>query len=397
MKTALKLLLISSALFFWPLTFEQFETPKSWILISFACFSAFYVNWKNAIKDERSIVFFAFVVSSALSTIFSIDRNMSIWGNPQCPNGLLVTLSYFIVYLAIDFETHVWNGYKFKLNYSDLVDVIVFSGTTVSIYSIAQAMGFDFMAWNGTIKEGTFVRPPSSLGHPNFMAAYLAMVLPFSLQRIKGYGFKVGLYVTCSALMVVSIILSQSRGMWLASISSLSMYLFLTNAQLRSIVCGILGIVGLSAIVFFAFPQFRYGAEYRSKLIFTPSEPRLFYPTAAISIWKKYPLLGSGLDTFETAFQHERTDRYWEIERAGSPTRAHCEILNILATQGILGAGLVLLFSWLIFWRLFKYPNTDPAIASAITAFYVGNISGFTVISTGVLFVVCIGLLKESK
>jgi O-antigen ligase len=63
---------------------------------------------------------------------------------------------------------------------------------------------------------------------------------------------------------------------------------------------------------------------------------------AAWDIFRDHPLVGAGLDTFQIAFADKRTVAYWNLEWNGSPTRAHNEGLNILATQGLLG-GLAIL------------------------------------------------------
>ena len=63
---------------------------------------------------------------------------------------------------------------------------------------------------------------------------------------------------------------------------------------------------------------------------------------AAWDIFRDHPLVGTGLDTFQIAFADKRTVAYWNLEWNGSPTRAHNEALNILATQGLLGGLAVL-------------------------------------------------------
>src|SRR5581483_7087325 len=67
---------------------------------------------------------------------------------------------------------------------------------------------------------------------------------------------------------------------------------------------------------------------------------------AAWQIFREYPLTGCGLDCFPLAFAPHRTPDYWADEWGVTPTRAHDEPLQLLATQGLLGgvAGLVLLF-----------------------------------------------------
>src|SRR5437016_1256685 len=100
MKSVLFILLPTTALLYVPLYLEEFEQPKAFALVTFGCFMAFWVNWRQILKDRVAQVLVLFVASAALSAIYSIDHHISIFGNPKCPNGLLVILSYVVVYLA---------------------------------------------------------------------------------------------------------------------------------------------------------------------------------------------------------------------------------------------------------------------------------------------------------
>jgi tetratricopeptide (TPR) repeat protein len=129
---------------------------------------------------------------------------------------------------------------------------------------------------------------------------------------------------------------------------------------------------------------------------------------AAWDIFRDHPLLGSGLDTFQIAFAGKRTVAYWNIEWNGSPTRAHNEALNILATQGLLGglAVLVLAVGVVIAARRALRSSEEAlrssedrllavALLAGLVAFAVQDLFSFTVAGCGTLAVTQAALLSR--
>ena len=122
---------------------------------------------------------------------------------------------------------------------------------------------------------------------------------------------------------------------------------------------------------------------------------------AAWDIFRDHPLIGTGLDTFQIAFADKRTVAYWNLEWNGSPTRAHNEALNILATQGLLGglAVLVLVIGVVIAARRALRSRTDrPAgrrAARRPRRVRVQDLFSFTVAGCGTLAVTQAALLSR--
>lgn len=383
MRPAINVLLAASALLYFPLAFEEFDTPKAFALVAFACFAAPCVRWRQIKTDKVAQALAAFTVSAAASSALSIDWHMSIFGNPKCPMGLLVIAAYFVLYLATEsLETHI--------DQAKAISVMLWCALAVAAYSILQVMGIDPKVWTGTLQANGYTRPMSFQGHPNFYAQYLAMLLPFALYQK---------HRVLAVIMIGAVFLSQSRGMWLATGAGLVVYSLL---DIESTAKKVLPVLAAGAIIVVigtaSVPGLRATALDRLDNIVSPGPARLEYWKGALRIWKRAPMLGIGTDAFELGWQHQRTPEYWKMEHSGSPHRAHNEILNVMACQGLLGLAAILFVCLALALRAWRStsPFRAPTIA-ALVAFGVGSMSSFTVISVGVVFILCARLLKGDE
>lgn len=395
MKSIVGFIVILSALLFIPSTFiEDCESPKAWLIIAFSCFALFYVNWKKEFIQPIGIMLLAFVGSAIVSTFKSIDIHRSFGGDPHIPNGLILLIAYVIFYGVVK------QTFKNFVDRCFLVNCIIFTAAVVSVYAILQVFGIDFLKWSGFPVDGNYIRPPSTLGHPNYMASYLSMVLPFvlwahdktpSVRKLQRVGMRV-----IQIAIVAAICLSQSRGAWLATLASVSFYFLKSGQFKKKFGLFIAGCIAVFSIVFFTAPNFRENAANRIETIINPGSIRFYYNTAAIKIWKKHPWFGCGTDAYATAFPPERNAWYWINQPGGAPTRAHNEFLNILATQGLLGFGIY--SCWLVIIYITYRRSVSlfamPAAASLIS-FFVFNLSGFPIVSTNILFMICLVFLAK--
>src|SRR5439155_337436 len=145
---------------------------------------------------------------------------------------------------------------------------------------VAQA---DPIPWGNGSAFGAYIRPFSTLGHPNFLAAYLVMTLPI----IACFAWQAARQRRRVALVVLVLV---------GSLSCLGILLSLSRG-------------------------------------------------AGMEIFRDHPLCGCGLDTFPYAFAPKRTSEYWQSEWGATPTKAHNEAIHILATQGLLGAAAVVVLT----------------------------------------------------
>lgn len=390
MKTALFIIIPVIAFLYFPAAFEEFETPKSWAFVAFALFACFWVKWREVLSDKIAIYLALFTGSAAISTVYSIDKHVSFYGNVKCPAGLLVIFSYLVFYLAASKVLHR------KRNADDAISIMIGCGGVVSLYAISQVLGIDFVKWGGTLERFGYVRPMSTLGHPNFMAAFVGMILPFSLWRTDSARsiLEKRLFQGASILMVTAVLLSLSRGMVVAMLFGVLTYYFISGAVVRNFWRFFKATVTALIALLVLNPSFRQGALDRYPAFFSPGYARTQYLTAAVNIWKKNPIVGIGTDAYEFGFQHERTAHYWVVEHAGSPHRSHNDFLNVLATQGLLGALIAILATIAVFYRCRRRsPYRAPAVA-CIVSFYVAGLTSFTVIPTGIIFILCLALLK---
>jgi O-antigen ligase len=207
--------------------------------------------------------------------------------------------------------------------------------------------------------------PGAMLGDENDLALGLATALPFAF-----YGFErfTGAARWCSAalggLMVVGIVLSFSRGGFVALVA-VTVYCWLASRhKVRSLVALVL-FAGL--IVVAAPEEGRTGQSYVDRLMtmFKTNEGtaqgRRFLWTVARNMWKAHPLLGVGGGNFQFLVgQHQpgpgsEFDTPEYLERDWSGTVTHSVYFQVLAEHGSAGAaalGYIALAHFLTLRRL---------------------------------------------
>jgi tetratricopeptide (TPR) repeat protein len=90
------------------------------------------------------------------------------------------------------------------------------------------------------------------------------------------------------------------------------------------------------------------GPSFRARTLASLRDPGQALETSrlqiwgpALKIWKDYPLTGSGVDTFKTVFPAYAKSAFNRYDGENVASRmAHCEPLQVLATEGVAGLGL---------------------------------------------------------
>jgi len=175
-------------------------------------------------RTPLDIPIIIYLITQLFSTIFSIDSHISIWGYySRFHGGLLSTICYIILYYAFvtNFienskhearnskhlpakacgfrrrqagiqSTNNQNSKRFKiwnLKHSNLFRIsdlgfriyrllliTLLSGFLVSLYGILEHFGIDKNIWVQDVQNRVF----STLGQPNWLAAYLCILLPIA-------------------------------------------------------------------------------------------------------------------------------------------------------------------------------------------------------------------------
>ncbi len=395
--------------------------------------------WK---KTPLDIPILLFLLSQLASFIFSIDRHVSWWGYySRFHGGLLSTISYVVLYYAF-----VSNLTNFKLQIANvklnpiIIIVSLITGFIVSIYGIFEHFGhspscllftgnFDVACWVQDVQNRVY----ATLGQPNWMAAYLAILIPISLAMgimengKKSLSLRSILYFLFSIFFYIALLYTKSRSGFLGLWVSLVIFtiILLTRFQKR-VVKELVIVIGLFLIITFIsgspFEQinhyFSLGSIQThlnpSQLIANSQQPipapapaletggtesgeiRKIVWKGALDIARAYPLFGSGVETFAFSYyqyrpvQHNMTSE-WDFLY----NKAHNEYLNYLATTGIFGLGSYLLFiGWFIVWMIKQisppYLTSHlPLLISLLCGWLsilITNFFGFSVVPVAIFF-----------
>ncbi|MBP9817589.1 O-antigen ligase family protein, partial [Candidatus Shapirobacteria bacterium] len=370
--------LILGLVFFTPLIYnpansELFEIPKMYfvylitlIIITAHLFNHLQNNTPLFRHHPLNIPILLFLASQLIATIFSIDRHVSIFGYYSRLDGGLLSL---LAFTSLFFITSNYLDDKFR---RQLINFSLLSGITVAMLGIAQHFNLtqypfiknifkntpiygliDKNSWKTDVQARVF----STLGQPNWLAAYLCILLPFSLDRFfsttrlihKSY------FLLLTSSFWLCLLFTKSKTGLIAAIISLGIYFvyklfldFKNNVlfiNLKSyfilLIFLLLSLSVSNPIKDFFFPQKMInGSMINDKsVLITPSEDiRKIVWQGAVDLWKRYPVFGTGPETF--AFSY-----YWTRPATHNLTsewqflynKAHNEYLNYLATSGLIG------------------------------------------------------------
>ncbi len=338
-----------------------------------------------------------FLLSQTISTILSIDPHTSLYGYYSRLNGgLLSLLSFSALYsiAVIYFDT------KFQ---KTIVNTFLLSGSFVALYGISQHFGIDKHLWVQDVQARVF----STLGQPNWLAAYLCILLPFALHKYfsaKSLVHRSYFLLTTFSLYLCLLFTKSKSGILAAGISLLIYFSIHTIRQLRlhqfktTIIFPALLFVILSfwvknPIRDLVISDTQSSPPVDTSLNITPSQDiRKIVWQGSIDLWRQFPLFGTGTETFAYSY-------YWTRPVSHNLTsewdflynKAHNEYLNYLSTTGTLG---LLTYSLLIILTLVNLTKKSfseankfalPALAAFISIL-VTNFAGFSVTIVSLFF-----------
>jgi putative inorganic carbon (hco3(-)) transporter len=389
-------------LIFTSATSELFELPKMWLtfgltlLITFAWGAR--MVFSRQIKIQRTpldIPILIFLAAHIISTIFSLDSHVSLWGYYSRFNGgLLSIISYLLLYYAFVSNFTI----KQVLN---VLKISLASGLIVALWGVPSHFGydptcfifrqsFDTSCWTDAFKPT--IRIFSTLGQPAWLAAYLGLLIPISIAYFlvnKSWGDQLStryqevsskynggskpfilntLYLILPFLFYAALTYTDTRGgfigFWIANISFwlviyLKKFLTLDNFKkyflifnLSFLIFNFLQGVPISQLEKFTLPTIVKNAEPIPVHAPSPSPAagalggtdsgkiRLFVWSGAINAWIKNPITGTGVETFAYAYyKHKPLGHNLTSEWDYLYNKAHNEYLNYLTTTGILGMG----------------------------------------------------------
>jgi len=441
-------------------TSELFEFNKMWLtfglasIIAAAWFTKMILEKRIWIKHTPlDIPIFLFLLSQFIATIFSWDMYVSIWGYYSRFNGgLLSIITYIFLYYAF-----VSN---FSINAVPVIKkslfVSLFSGLVVALWGLPSHFGhdptcfmfrrtFDVSCWTEDFQPR--VRIFSTLGQPDWLAAYLAILIPITIASVVFMNSNKNrnplmllMPFLLLILFYVDLLFTRARSGIIANWFTLALFFILylwTNGKkslLKYWHVLVVFIVFVSITFFIGTPfsqisKFTFEGikaqvtknkienptnttesktqqpqQYSGELGGTDSgEIRSIVWTGAMNIWKHHPLFGTGVETFAFAYyKYKPAAHNLTSEWNFLYNKAHNEYLNYLATTGAFGlCTYLLMIGWFLFLCLKQF-KTDQALPDqndkshfalltlnvALLASYISilitNFFGFSVVITNI-------------
>lgn len=405
----------------WPFSYELFEFNKIIAIYIFTVLIAFCWISKNIIKRKfifrhtiLDIPLIIFLTIQLLSTLVSIDVRTSIFGYYSRFNGgFLSLISFSLLYWA-----YVSNlDLKKALN---SIKALIFSALIVCIYGILEHFGIDKNLWVQDVSERVF----SSLGQPNWLAAWITAIIPLTYVFILKVKSNRILFGIVSTILFLTLLYTKSRSGFLGfAISSLIFWsgLFFSRFKEKNqksenqrflkifIVINVLFLVINLLVKTPWTPDFSKiinikNSDQETQAIQTGTllesggtesgTIRKLVWKGALNIWKAYPILGSGVETFAFSFYQYRPKEHnlvseWDFLY----NKAHNEYLNFLSTTGTLG--LLSYISLVIFMLSIFIKNIKDdkennffhmALLSGFTSILITNFFGFSVAAVNLQF-----------
>ncbi len=341
-------------------------------------------------------------IGTALATSFSTHATLSLSGSNWRRLGLIPETA-LLLFAAV---AAAWLAAEPK-NPRILLRACCISGGIGAIYGIAQYFGWDPLlpvkAYQ--IGEGEFmiVRPPGTLGHADYFAAWLVAVvfLSLGLERVERERWARYAAAGVAVLAALAVILSGTRSAMLGLVAGGIVFCAFARFRIRRrvLLSGIACVAILA--LFFLSPA---GLRLRARLHWSLEDAR---GGARLLLWKDSlrmsaarPLAGFGPETFATEFPRFESvalarafpDFYHE-----SP---HNIFLDALTSQGAPGLLALLAICGLGAWCAWRSKRLGHPLAAPFAAAFAGLLIAqqfiVFVLATALYFYMLIALLATA-
>lgn len=292
----------------------------------------------ESIELKLLVIYYLFAL---ISIFFATDKFSAIVGGYRLEGIILISI-YMIIYLA---------SIKITKLSKVMIMTVLYSATIICIHAIMQKYKIDpFPA--SMYMDGFYGLAFSTMGNPNFLGSFIAILLPFSIYMYmeKNYKYALPIYT----VLFFALLCSRTRGAWIGAFSSIMIYLFIKYRYLeftkdnKSKLINVL-IASIASIIIIALNDqfdfiFRFLSIFFDFSNFLKDKPnpssggyiRLVIWGRVWEIIKQNPVFGIGLENLGQVI--ENNYREYMIQKVGYDQfydMAHNEYLHIAVTTGI--------------------------------------------------------------
>jgi tetratricopeptide (TPR) repeat protein len=176
----LLLVLLGAPLIFYTKGHDVFEFNKFTAVRDFTSLAAvlflaklLFVRPLQLMRSSSDWPLLAWTAACFISAFHTVNLNLSMHGVYEDFEGLTSLLNYIL--LLVLMLQHIRTERQIRL----VIGAILTAGTVAGFYGMLQNFGIDFVPWNPATYSAD--RMFSTMGNPNFLAAYLVMSLPVCL------------------------------------------------------------------------------------------------------------------------------------------------------------------------------------------------------------------------
>ena len=243
-------------------------------------------------------------LATAIATTFSTHPSLSLNGGTWRRFGLLSETAVLLFALCAS----GWLAANRK-NIQTILRAATAAGALAALYGIAQYFGIDPLLPAQAYQAGegpfTIVRPPGTLGHADYFAAWLIFIVfaSIALARLEKAGWPKTAALAVTALAAFAIVLSGTRSALLGLLIGAAIYILAGRLRIRlrfitfSLACA-------AALALFSYSPL--GAKLRARLHWSLDDVR---GGARLLLWRDSlrmaahrPITGFGPETFVTEF-----------------------------------------------------------------------------------------------
>lgn len=277
------------------------------------------------------IPYITYLTAAVVVTASSEDPSISVWGEYRYFVGLWLILAVSAVVAWILRDPGI-------ARYRTLAAATTVGAVPVTLYALVQLAGADPFVWTGDL-AGVF----STMANPNFLAGFLAVVLPLSLTWavMPGTAVRTRVAVGLMSLLLIVVVLatvSFQGPVAVAVGAALPLGLALRQRVPHRVFVAIL--TGVAALI--AGVGAVLAGPLAAQIADGLRERTMMWETA-LAIFREAPLVGTGLGTYGIFFTPNRPPKHAELGSGFlNPEQAHNVALNHLAE-----GGLVLVVPWL--------------------------------------------------
>jgi|GEM_PF-7056121 len=280
-----------------------------------------------------------------ISTFFSVDKLNSIFGISNNRESVILLTCYVLIFL---FSMEYMNFDKKKIN------LFILSGVVMSIISVLQFFKIIYFE-SYSFPWGNFASPYGTLNNPNYLGAYITLILPISIYMY--FSEKKAIYYFSSCLIFTVVLMSRTRGAWMGiSVAFVILMMFFIKDKehrrkieilvisfafiafvLNLLMSGILVSRAVSIVFDFKEVAAPEGPAGTPGLDDAAGSYRMYIWKRVIETLPKHPLFGVGVGNLRYIFETYYTKEFLAIQTQGISTfqRAHNEFIHIAGTTGI--------------------------------------------------------------